>query len=126
MLCPIRFCDELGVQERLTECCGGGVPVPVQNSTVGEFEALLVNETLPDAAPVADRVNVTVNCTCWPAGIVKGKDGNPLTPNAEPVTISEVTVTLRPLALRLTCCCAFVPTATLPKFMLVGATDSCP
>jgi hypothetical protein len=66
------FCDVLAVQERLTLSCGGGVPVAVKFSTVGEFEALLANDTLPDAVPVPEGVNVTVNCACCPAGIVTG------------------------------------------------------
>ena len=60
----------------------------VKFSTVGEFKALLANDTLPDAAPSPEGVNVTVNCACCPAGIVTGND-NPVTAKAEPVTLSE-------------------------------------
>jgi hypothetical protein len=38
MLKPMMFCDTLAVHERLTTC-GGGVPVPIKDSIVGEFEA---------------------------------------------------------------------------------------
>jgi hypothetical protein len=67
--------------------------VPVKSSTVGEFEALLAKDTLPDAAPVPEGLNVTVNCTCCPAGIVTGND-NPVTAKAEPITLSEDTITV--------------------------------
>src|SRR5580658_9202197 len=97
MLYPMMFGDELAVQERLTECCGGGVPSPVKVSTVGEFEALLANETLPEAEPVPAGVNVIVNCTCWPAAIVTGNE-IPLRAYADPLRMSEETVTLSPLA----------------------------
>jgi hypothetical protein len=80
----MMFCDVLAVHDRLTVCVGGGAPVPVNDSIVGEFEALLANDMLPDATPVAEGVKVTVNCTCWPAGIVMGNDGNPLMAKAEP------------------------------------------
>jgi hypothetical protein len=89
----MMFVEVLAVQERLTLCCGGGVPVPVKSSTVGEFEALLANDTLPDAAPVPEGVNVTVNCAYCPAGIVTGND-NPVTAKAEPITLSEDTITV--------------------------------
>src|SRR5271154_6517371 len=105
-------CELLAVQERLTLCWGGGVPVPVKVSMVGEFEALLVNDTLPDAEPVAVGANVTVNCTGWPGGTVMGNDDNPLTAKAEPVTLSEFTITVSPVALRVPVSCAFVPTIT--------------
>src|ERR1700685_779051 len=125
MLYPLMFCDVLAVHERLTECCGGGVPLPVKVSTVGEFEALLVNETLPEAAPVAAGVKVTVNCTCWPAGIVTGNE-IPLTAKAEPFKVSEDTVTLSPLAVSVPVLCELVPTTTFPKSMLVGPTANVP
>jgi hypothetical protein len=57
----MTFCEVLAVQERLTLCCGGGVPVPVNASTAGEFEALLKNDRLPDATSVPGGVNVTLN-----------------------------------------------------------------
>src|SRR5580692_8394787 len=122
----MTFCDVLAVQERLTLCCGGGVPVPVNDSTAGEFEALLKNDMLPDAAPVPGGVNVTVNCAYWPAGITIGYDGNPLRAKAEPFKVSELTVTLAPLAVSVPINCSLVPTITLPKAMVVGDTANCP
>src|SRR5579864_3869296 len=122
----MMFCEVLAVQERLTVCCGGGVPVPVNDSTVGEFEALLTNDRLPDATPVAGGVNVTRNCTCWPAAITMGYDDNPLRTKAELFKVSEFTVTVAPLAVSVPVSCAFVPTITLPKSMFVGVTANCP
>src|SRR5271170_2462889 len=109
----MMFCDELAVQERSTVCCGGGVPVPVNDSIAGEFEALLANDMLPDATPVPEGVNVTVNCTCWPAGIVTGNESPPRA-KADPVTLPDETITLSPVALSVPFSCAFVPTITLP------------
>src|SRR5579863_7361260 len=121
----MMFCDVLAVHDRLTLCNGGGVPVPVKSSTVGEFEALLANDTLPDAAPVPEGVNVTVNCTCCPAGIVTGND-NPVTAKAETMTLSDDTITVWPVALSVPFSWPFVPTITLPKARVVGDTDNCP
>ena len=72
--------------------------MPVRDSMVGEFEASLAKDMLPDATPFAEGVNVAVNCTCCPAGIVTGKD-KPVRPNADPVTVPDDTVTLAPDAL---------------------------
>src|SRR6202142_4319341 len=94
----MTFCEVLAAHERQTLCCAGGTPVPVRDSIVGAFDASLAKDMLPDATPLAEGVNVTVNCTCWPAGIVRGKD-RPLRVNAEPFTVSEDTVTLAPPAL---------------------------
>ena len=41
--------------------CGvGAVPVPVIDCTAGEFDALLENDKVPEAAPTAPGVKVTV------------------------------------------------------------------
>jgi hypothetical protein len=41
-------------------CCAGGVPVPVIVWTAGEFVALLENDKVPEVAPLAWGVKVTV------------------------------------------------------------------
>ena len=70
-----------------------------RGSSAGEIfdgrriRGIAANDTLPDAAPVPEGVNVTVNCTCCPAGIVTGND-NPVTAKAEPITLSEDTITV--------------------------------
>ena len=53
MLYPLMLEDVLAVQFSSTLCTGGGVPVPLRESTVGELEALLVNDAVPEEAPVA-------------------------------------------------------------------------
>src|ERR1700730_1867891 len=116
----------LAVQERLTLCTGGGVPVPVNDWSAGEFEALLVNDMLPDARPVAEGVNVIANWTGWPTGMVIGYDDNPLRAKAEPFRASEYTITLAPVAVSVPVSFAFVPTITLPKASVPGVTVSCP
>src|SRR5580693_5980831 len=114
MLYPVTSGDALAVQERETLCIGVGVPVPL-NESVGEFEALLAKETVPEeAAPVAWGVNATVNYTLLQAGIVTGKD-SPLRVNSELFTLADVTVTLAPVALSVAGRFALVATTTLPK-----------
>jgi|HubBroStandDraft_4_1064222.scaffolds.fasta_scaffold158437_1 hypothetical protein len=124
MLYPIMLGEVLADQERKTLCIGGGVPVPLNEST-GEFEALLAKETVPEAAPVACGVNATVNCTLLPTAIVTGKD-SPLRVNSELLTLADVTVTLAPVALSVAGRFSLVPTTRLPKAKLAGVTVNCP
>jgi hypothetical protein len=53
----------LAFHDKETVCTGAAVPVPVRLATVGELEALLANEAVAEAAPVAEGVNVTVKFT---------------------------------------------------------------
>ena len=73
------------------------MPVPLRESRVGEFEALLVKEAVADVAPVACGVKVAVNCLLCPAAIVTGKV-MPVIVNSELFTFTDETVTLVPLA----------------------------
>jgi len=124
-LYPLILDEVLAVQFSRTLCTGAGVPVPPKESTVGEFEALLTNEAVPEAAPVACGVNVTVNGKLLPAVMVVGKE-MPLRVNSELLRLTEETVTLAPVALSVAGRLALVPTTTFPKARLVGLTASCP
>ena len=104
---------------------GGGVPAPVSASVVVDGEALLVNVSVALAAPVVVGLKVTVNEALWPAGMVTGSE-SPLTLNAELLVLAPVTVTLAPLAVSIPDELPLVPTTTLPRSMVVGATASCP
>jgi hypothetical protein len=57
--------------------------------------------------------------------MVSGKE-DPLSANSGLLTEAEETVTLDPLALKVTVILLFVPTVTLPKLTLVGVTLICP
>jgi hypothetical protein len=72
MLYPITE-EGLGAQERSTPCNTGWVPVPVSVSVVGELDALLINEMLPEVAPDACGAKLTVKGTLCPAVSVTGK-----------------------------------------------------
>jgi len=56
--------DPLAFQESVTRCCPALIPLPVTFSIVGEFEALLLNEILPEAVPLLCGVNFAENETC--------------------------------------------------------------
>jgi hypothetical protein len=86
---------------------------------------LLVKVSVALTAPVTRGLNVTVNGTLWPAGIVTGSD-NPPTLNTVLLEFAAVTVTLAPLATRLPDAVPLVPTTTLPRPSVVGLTVSCP
>jgi hypothetical protein len=119
------FCEVLAFQDRLTLCDGAGVPVPLSVSTVVEGCALLVNVSVPLAAPVVRGLKVTVNEVLWPAGIVTGKERPPML-NTELLELAAVIVTFAPLAVKLPEALPLVPTTTLPRFKVVGLTVSCP
>src|ERR1700691_2061768 len=88
--------ESLAVQESWTVCAC--VPVPFTPRTVGELEASLLNEAVPDVAPGDWGAKVTVNWALWPAGMVTGND-NPLTVNCALLTLTEDTVTVAPEAI---------------------------
>jgi len=115
----------LAFQDRATSWVGAAVAVPVRVSVVGEFWALLEKLSVALAAPVLCGLNVTVNGTLWPAGIVAGKV-RPLRLNAELFVPADVTVTLAPDAVKLPDAVPLVPTTTLPSASVLGETASCP
>jgi hypothetical protein len=113
----------LAFQERLTLCCGGGVPLPVSGICMVEFVALLTKEAPAEAAPLVCGVKVTVNEADWPGGIVTGSEGPP-TANSEVLAVAEETNTLDPVALRVAFMELLWPTTTFPKFKVLGLTPN--
>ena len=71
--------------------------MPVSDS-VGEFEALLVKESVLEAVPEAWGAKATVMGTLCPAAIVSGK-ATPLRENSGLLTLADDTVTPAPVAL---------------------------
>jgi hypothetical protein len=107
---------------------GAATPVPFKAATAGELVALLANEALAEAAPLACGVNVTVNVTALVVVTVTG-NVRPLTENSEafaPLMVTEVTVTLAPVAVSVPVAVPLVPMVTLPALMVVGETLNCP
>ena len=88
-------------------------------------EVELAKEMVPDAAPLACGVNVTLNATLLPAAMVAGNE-IPLRPNSVLLRVADVTVTLAPAALRVAGVVEVAPTATFPKLRVAGLTLSWP
>jgi len=111
-----------------TEYTGAAVPVPVRVATAGELEALLANDAVAEAAPVAVGVNVTVNDSGWLVVTVTGNE-RPLIENSDgfvPPMVTEETVTLAPLAVKVPVCVPLVPSTTLPTLIgLLTANVPC-
>ena len=61
-------------------------PVPLTVTTAGDFEALFIRESLPEAPPTFFGENTTFIVDCWPALIVIGND--------TPVTLNPGTASL--------------------------------
>ena len=101
------------------------MPVPVNDCTAGEFEALLLKESEAEAAPLDWGVKVTVKAEDWPAGMVTGKE-IPERTNSLLLLLAELTVTAAPLAMRLAPRAELEPTVTLPKASVVGETAKVP
>lgn len=84
----------------------GATPVPKSGMLVLGFgpsacglDALLTNSREPDTVPPVCGVKATLNGTLWPAAIVNGNEG-PSKMNWELLLLAEETVTLAPVALR--------------------------
>src|SRR5258708_14323967 len=113
------------VKDRLTVGRGAGVPVPVRDWVVKEGEALLVTVSVALTVTAVCGLNVIVNGTLWPAGIVTGSD-NPLTVNCALFVPAAATITLAPLALRLPDPIPLVRPATWSTFEAVVVAPNCP
>ena len=110
---------------RLTLCCGAGLPDPVSVSLRLALVALLANESVAPAVPLAWGVNTIVTGTLWPALTVNGNE-TPLSLNSDVVALADETVTVDPLALRFAVIDLFWPTITLPKSSVAGLIPNCP
>jgi len=117
--------DVLAVHDKLTVCCIGAAPVPARASATGAFVALLAKDTLPELAPPACGVNVTMNVALCPAFKVRGSVKPPSLNSALFDAAPEI-VTPAPLAVMVALMFEFCPTATFPKFNVVGVMLSCP
>lgn len=101
------------------------VPVPVKDSTAGEFDASPAKDSVPVAVPELLGVNFTVKDAVLPAAMVTGND-IPLTLNSELVVVAPATTMLDPEAVSVAAIVLLDPTATLPRVAVVGETASVP
>ena len=133
-LVRVIFCEELLPTLTLPKLTLAGlmlnpdcvcVPVPLNATVVAEPDASLAIEMLPLAPPTEDGVKLAEKLMLWPALSVIGMD-NPAMAKPVPETLAEEIVMLTvPEFVRVICCDPLLPTARLPKLMLVGATVSC-
>jgi hypothetical protein len=86
---------------------------------------LLVKVSRALTPPATCGLNVTVKDALWPAWIVVGNESPP-TLNTELFELTAVTVTAAPVAFKLPEDVPLSPTTTLPRFIVVGLTVSCP
>ena len=117
--------DVLADQFKSTRCCGGWVPVPLNDADTGEPGVLVTKDAVAEAPPLACGVNVMVNDALCPAGMVRGSAG-PVRVNSGLLTDAEDTVTLARLALNVAVMFLLAPTTTLPKPKLAGLTANWP
>src|SRR5437899_11835476 len=107
----------------VTESCGC-TPVPLRAMVLVELGALLTSETLPDTLPGVAGANCTLKVLDCPAGRVSG-NVSPLMLKPAPVTLPCAMVKLTPPELvKVRACTPVLPTTTLPKLALGGATES--
>ena len=116
--------EVLGLHESETVCCTI-CPVPLKVPERSESEALLINERLPETAPLTNGENVTVKATLCPAARVRGRL-RPPTVNWEVFEVTDDMVTLDPVALRTPFWFELVPTETVPNPKDPGETDNWP
>jgi hypothetical protein len=114
----------LALQLRSTECCTGIVPEPERAIVVGEFVALLTNETVPDTAPLVWGANAMVTFCVLPDASVSGRV-TPLRLKPIPVKFAADTDTAAvPVLESVIVLLAELPSAMLPKFQLLGEAFS--
>jgi len=99
--------------------------VPVNASTTGVVEALLLKEMLPEAVPLLCGVNVTLTGALCPAASASGNE-TPLKLNSGLLVLADETVTLDPLALSVAVKLLFWPTVMLPKSNAAGDNSNWP
>jgi len=98
----------------ITVICGC-TPVPLRETTAGEFVAVLTTLMFPDTAPVASGENFAVSGRLWPAESVTAP-GNPVTLNPVPAAATCEMLTLPvPVFVIANACDAELPTRVLPK-----------
>jgi hypothetical protein len=124
MLYPTTV-DVLAVHDRLTLCWTAPVPVPLTACASEAFVALLVNEMLPEVAPLVVGAKVTVKPALWPVPRLRGSV-RPLSANSALLDAADEIVTPDPDAVNVPLWLWFAPTFTLPKFTLAGDTLSVP
>ena len=101
---------------------GGMVPVPLRETRLGEFVALLTKEADPVVLPLLCGAKRMLTCWLCPAGIVTGKVGA-VTLKPDPLAVAEEIVTAElPVAVTTTFLVALLPTTTLPNDRLFGET----
>jgi hypothetical protein len=64
----------LATHDSVTLCEVAWLPVPLNATAVGEFEALLTKDRLPGSEPLMVGVKSTVNDALLPAAIVAGNE----------------------------------------------------
>jgi hypothetical protein len=110
--------DKLTFKRKVSE-----TPVPLMATVVGELEALLVKETLPEAAPAAVGENDKLIVDCLPAPIVIGSD-KPVIVNPGAAILSCATIRFDPPVFDTVIDWeTVVPTGTDPKLIDGGDTE---
>lgn len=92
---------------------------------LGEFEALLRNESVPEAVPAACGSKVTVKGALCPAAMVTG-NVIPVSEKPDPFQLALDTVTFELAAIREPVFVCVLPTGTLPKLNAELLTERLP
>ncbi len=123
-LCPMSTFPNVNVDGEIVkpDC----VPVPVVEIASGELEASLRIVKLPLIGPADVGANWTCIVLLWPTAIVP-EGFPPITVKPAPVKVACAMVTVpNPVLVTDKLWVAVLPTATLPKLMLVALGESTP
>jgi len=122
LLLPTATAPKLTLDGATVSC--GCVPVPLRAMVVGEPDAFVASEMLPEALPEEVGVKTALNVVLLPGEIVWAE--KPVTLNPLPATLSCETVRFAlPVFVRVTVCELLPPTLTLPKLTLDGVSVNC-
>jgi hypothetical protein len=100
-------------------------PVPLKAIVSGELAALLTSVTDPDALPEDDGLKTALNVALFPAAIANGAFSPDVLKLAPVAAACEIVRLALPLFETVMVCELLLPTTTLPKAALDGATAIC-
>ena len=101
------------------------IPVPLNETIVGEFGVLLVTETLPESVPAATGANLTLKLVVAPAASDIGVVSPLIVYPVPEIGAWLIVAAAVPVLESVIVCVPLLPTFTLPKLSDVGLAESC-
>ena len=121
---PIGRFPKFRLDELMVRSAVAAIPVPLNETLLGDVEALVMMEISPANAPGVFGEKLTSNVDCFPAATTTGREIPAIFTPAAAVLACVTVTSEEPPFMIVTDCDALLPTATLPKCNALGSTDS--